>query len=259
MLLLVTYTLLTKNEIIEETLGKIAINFKNKIFAQYVEKKYQVVKMTMGLHKKANRLHYHIGHLVDIGEKNIIHWDKHLRGLIALADSDNSIKEKIDIKISFNNTVEENDITNVLAYPLKEYTSIDEVLHIQDFINLTKNDIESMRQYANGIYKQKCYEKQCKEKKKMETEDNLTSKWKFLDEQLKIEYQEDFMSLKHLEYKWKLTKILHLLLDYETLQHQENDKKLFRVSTLNDVAISYLFYKKLLSNDEIIKYKFNLN
>ena len=79
MLLLVTYTLLAKDGTDEETLGKIVIKFKNKILEQYVEKKYIVEKLTMGLHQNANRLHWHMGHLVEIGEKKIIHWDKHLR------------------------------------------------------------------------------------------------------------------------------------------------------------------------------------
>ena len=254
MLLLVTYTLLAKDGTDEETLGKIVIKFKNKILEQYVEKKYIVEKLTMGLHQNANRLHWHMGHLVEIGEKKIIHWDKHLRGLITLADFDNSIKEKIDIKITFNDKVGSDDILNVLAYPLKEYTIYSEIREIKQFIGLEEKELEAKRDYAHQIYLTAKYERKCKEEKKIIREDSLTSKWQFLDEELKIECLGNKLLFKERTIESKIREVYKILLRYEKLQNKENDKKSFRINCVRDNAISYCYLRGLASEDEISDY-----
>ena len=252
----ITYTLLCREDTKIEELEKLSKTFRKKILEQYEEKKYKVVKMTIGIHQNASRNHIHIGHVLYIGDKKLAHWDKHLRTHILLLD--NSIKEKIDIKISYKDNIEELDVHNVLAYPLKEYKTDLEIRYIEQFIGLEQKEINHLRDYAHQIYLTKLYDNKTKEDKKIIEEENSDSKYKYLDNELEISDLLRKIHFREKQPEQKLKQVLGLLLKYEKLQHLEKNKKVFRTNCLLDITISYLYFRELISEDEIISYKFRI-
>lgn len=212
--------------------------------------------MTIGIHKNASCPHIHLGHVLYVGLKQLAHWDKHLRGLINL--DKNTFNDKIDIKISYKDKVGAVDIQNVLAYPLKEYETETEIKYIEQFIGLTQKEIYNLRDYANQIYKRKLYENKKSEDKKIIEEENTDSKYKYLDTELQIDNHLTKIRFKENPITLKLKQVLIKLLNYEKLQHIEKNKRVFRSNCMLDLAISYLYFRELANEEEIIEYKFRL-
>ena len=252
----ITYTILAREDTTIEELEKISLNFRKKILEQYEEKKYKVVKMTIGLHKNASRNHIHIGHTLFVGDKKLAHWDKHLRTFPLLQDKLN--KDKIDIKISYKDNIEEIDIRNVLAYPLKEYKTNEDIKYLGDFIGLTEKEIFNLRDYAHQIYLVKSYDKKTQDEKKIIEEENTDNKYKYIDNELQLENIIHKIHFREKPIEIKIKQILGILFKYEKLQHLEKNKKVFRVNCMMDLAISYLYFKDLGSEEEIIGFKFRI-
>lgn len=254
MKLAVTYTLLPKIDLTDEELLDIGDrliqslpNYYNRLNVKGLKDiKYDIVCLTIGLHCDASRHHIHIGHLLETNnDKEIIHWDKTLRPL--LLPFINSFKTKIDLKISFNNKVEETDILSVLAYPLKEYRSFNEIYLTKQFIGLTDKQIEEYRIFAHSKWLGVKQGKVKKDKDKRNTEETLENKWLWLDDAI-VNKSLEFYGLNT---DSKLRFIMCSLLHYHKDQYEQNAKRSFRISGIKETAMNYLYLKQIIDENDI--------
>ena len=254
MRLCITYTLLPKCDLQDEELLDIADvfiqslpNYYNRLNVKGLKDiKYDIVCLTTGLHKDASRHHIHVGHLLETNsDKEIIHWDKTLRPL--LQPFINSFKTKIDLKISFNSKVEETDILAVLAYPLKEYRSFNDILLKNRFIGLTDKQTEDYRIFAHSKWLEVKQGKDKKEKDKRSTEETLENKWKWIDDVI-LDRRLEFYGMIVED---KLRFIMHNLLLYHKDQYVTNQKRSFRVACIKETALNYLYLKQIISENDV--------
>lgn len=253
MIIAITYTILPKVEITDEDLYKWAENFIAFLPEYYNRKEkglkdisYNIVCLSYGLHCNASRHHIHIGHLIETNNEKIIkNWDKSLRPLFAkhLETS----KEKIDFKISFNAHVEDKDKMAVLGYPLKEYNHYNEILRPEKFINLLPKEIEELRVYAHEIYRLAQIAKAHKKEQKDKNENTIDDKYNYLDKRI----QNESLSFSSKYAEDKIRTVIIYLLDHQKEQYDNNNIKIFRIQSIKDLAISYCFNKRHITENDV--------
>jgi hypothetical protein len=255
----VTITVLDKKddeEALIETTKKLILALPKYFQTEKIN--YLIEMLTFGIHKNAKRKHTHIGFIFETNNDKIIKcWNKKIGDMI-----DKVFRDKYDIKISFNDNVEDKDIRNVLAYPLKEYEKNNQILDRQRFMNISEEYLEELRKFANTEYQNVKYKREQEAKRAMIEEESVAHKYEYLDEQLKkYSYLEDitqYQTFKASSIENKLKTIISHLLKYQMLQHKENNKLTFKTNCLMDLAISYLYFRHLISENEIMEYKFRL-
>lgn len=219
---------------------------------------YIIEKLTFGLHQNANRKHTHIGLIFETNnDKSIKCWNKKIGDMI-----DKTFREKYDIKISFKDGIGDSDVRNVLAYPLKEYEKNNQIIDRQRFLNIDEEYLEELRRFANTEYQNAKYRREQAAKKAMIEEESVMHKYQYLDEQLKkysyLEGDNEYQTFKSSSIEHKLRTVISQLLKYQMLQHKQTNKLTFKTNCMMDLAISYLYFKHYINENEIMEYKFKL-
>ncbi|WP_445775508.1 hypothetical protein, partial [Shewanella sp.] len=117
---------------------------------------------------------------------------------------------------------------------------------------------------ASSIYDKILYEKKQKDEKKLILEDTTESKYAYLDKELFgiSDYDNDTIyavsefKVKNIEKKLKA--VCKTLMKYQKIQYYEQNKKCFKIGAIMDLAISYLYFRELTDEDELLDYKFKL-
>ena len=214
---------------------------------QELYKKFIIEKMTIGLHQNASRIHYHFGLVIDTGDKELKHWDKYFSPL--LNEVKKTIKGEKNLKTTHRINITEDDEFGVLAYPLKEYECISKMKFICKFIGLNDEEIEALRKFSHDKYRKAKYDASVKEKKKIEEEENTENKYKYIEEQL------SHLSSFHGEHPvMKLRIVCAILLEYQKLQYNTNQKRSFKSTCIKDLAQSYLINENHITPLEFVEY-----
>jgi len=209
---------------------------------------YKITHLSVGKHTDASRPHYHIGLIVSYTAK------KYLKNFNrSLTPKLKSIE--CDKKISYYHSNE--PVYNPdkgLMYPLKE------VEHETENIRL-------YHQYSRGIPEPQFRELMDKaqneyliiqnKKKAKEAEDNdkrNTSKEKYqmLDEHIGT----DIVRFRDKSIQTKIRECMHVLLKHARNEYHRNEKYVFRINSMMELVISYLYNKQHIDEDELIDYKF---
>ena len=226
------------------------------------ELKYNIEKMIIGKHDNATRSHYHIGTIVTYQSKTYIkHFHRKLREQLTQKKATDVLG---DFKISFRHqTDEEYNEANVLQYPLKEKDNDHENKRLYDAYSkgITEEEFKSYTITSQAIYNQAKYEKEQKEKKDILKKSNADTKYEYLDQSLGIianEISPTFITLREQTLEEKIKKCLIICLKFEKHQHELNQKKVFKISSHMDLVLSYLYFRNLTTEEELIYQKFKM-
>lgn len=223
--------------------------------------KYNIDKIIVGKHSNAKREHYHLAFLVSYSTSSLKHLNRKLTPLI------NNKDRNVDFKISFyHNDDPKYDEIKPFMYPLKESQNKEQnkTLFSKYSYNILLSEFEQWSITAIGIYDKICYDLNQKKEQQLQKEDTTKSKYKYIDKELFniLDYDSDtiyplgdFMS-KNIEQKLK--EICKILLRYQKLQFQTSDKLVFKITSIMDLAISYLYFRNLVTEDELIEYKYKI-
>lgn len=198
------FTLLSKSnekdDSVTEELKVQTIKLIQLIKKQYKDKKYNIVRMVTGLHSNSNRLHTHIGHILEYPEKDHVkNWDKK----DVIASIRKACPDGYDFKVSYyleNDPKYDEEFG--LCYCLKEYENYEKIDFKTENENVTDEQLEELRKYGNDKYKKSISENERNERRKLQSESES-------------EDIEQFIYNAILEYDYKN----NLLLGYEETEH----------------------------------------
>ncbi len=246
----ITFTLFTLNYLDE---------FISKIDEVMKKLEYTIERRIVGLHSNAKREHYHIAVKISYSKNQVKHLNRKLTPLLNEKD--------LDYKISFyHNDDPKYDETKPFMYPLKEHQNKthNETLHRKYAIDISEEDFKSYLLTSSAIYDKILYEKKQKDEKQIILQDTTESKYKYLDTELFniIDYDNDTIyavsDFKCQNIENKLKSVCKTLLKYQKIQYLEQNKKCFKIGALMDLAISYLYFRNLVSEDELLDYKYRI-
>ena len=243
-----TFTLFSI-DLLEETINKLENVFK--------ELNYNLLRRITGLHSNSKRPHYHIAVLLAYSQKPVKHFNRQITS---------KLKDYLgDLKISFyNNDDKDYNLEKPFMYPLKEETNSEtnDQLWEKYSINVPRPQYETWKQTATAIYNALQYKRKQDQDLKEIREDTTQSKYNYLDKHVLLkddEHDTPYMTqFRQQDFNIKLKLVCKSLMRYQKQQHEENNKQTFRVGAIMDLAISYLYFRKLANEDEILLYKFNL-
>lgn len=246
----ITFTLFTTHYLYE---------FYSRIHDVMKKLDYKIEKMIIGKHTNSSRPHYHIAVKISYTSKQLKCFNRKLT---------QELKQKdLDFKISFyHNDDPKYDEEKPFMYPLKEVdnTAENKILYDQYAINISKEEYQRYTITSQGIYNEILYKKKSKEEQEIIKKDTTDSKYKYLDKELLgIEnYDNDtiypVISIMNENYEKKVKVVCTYLLKYQKIQYLENNKKCFKIGALQDLALSYLYFRNLISEEEIIYNKIRI-
>lgn len=220
---------------------------------------YKIEKQIVGKHSNAKREHYHIAVKISYSKSPVKHLNRKLTPLLNEQD--------LDYKISFyHNDDPKYDEKKPFMYPLKETENKvqNQILYTKYALNVSEEEFASSSLTASSIYDKILYEKKQKDEKKLILEDTTESKYAYLDKELFgiSDYDNDTIyavsefKVKNIEKKLKA--VCKTLMKYQKIQYYEQNKKCFKIGAIMDLAISYLYFRELTDEDELLDYKFKL-
>uniref|UniRef100_UPI004047FBD8 hypothetical protein n=1 Tax=Flavobacterium sp. TaxID=239 RepID=UPI004047FBD8 len=224
--------------------------------------KYKIERQIVGKHSNAKREHYHIVVKISYSRTPVKHLNRQLTPLLS--------QLKLEHKISFyHNDDPQYDETKAFMYPLKEHQNQiqNQVLYTKHAYNISEEDFKAYTITATSIYDAALYDAQQKADKKLLLEETTESKYAFLDKELFgiSNYDNntyyavgEFGDFKGQIIQIKLKAVCRTLLKYQKIQYLEQNKKCFKIGAIMDLAISYLYFRNLCSEDELLGYKLNL-
>lgn len=220
---------------------------------------YKIDKQIVGFHSNAKREHYHIAVKISYSKSPVKHLNRKLTPLLN--------EPNLDYIISFyHNDDPKYDEKKPFMYPLKESQNQvqNKILYTKYAINISEEEFASNSITASAIYDKALYEKKAKIEKKMILEDTTESKYQYLDKEIFsiTDYDNDTIyavgDFKCQKIEKKLKVVCKTLMKYQKIQYLEQSKKCFRIGSIMDLAISYLYFRELTTEDELLGYKFNL-
>ena len=245
MKLAVTYTIITQH-----------IKWYVRNLLPYIAKelKYEVNRYTCGEHKECETPHYHICVDYDtVDSKYYKTLNEKIQRIIQSYDKDigrphpELYKDKIKISFVYEGypRVQKKKTTvynpTFMQYPFKEmtesiiYSSVQELQHP----SWSVEELDTMRECAHLRWLNSKREKANREAAEKEKENKESQLKDYLDQELTTDGTYDIL----------VTKVITLTLRWK----RENEIKI-RTSGLKDAAINYLYYRKLITEDEIIEH-----
>jgi len=217
---------------------------------EYKDKEYNIIKLVVGLHKLASRLHTHIFHIIEVDEsKDVKFWNKKLGQLFKSKD------ENIELRMSiYRETDPLYNEYKGLAYPLKEYEKYEDIIMIEEFMNMTPEQIESHREDAHNLYLKSQAEKNRNEERKKQEEDETSQIFAYITTYIdpkshKLEYQFHACDFSQ---KYLIVKVA--ILEYYQDRYKNNGKKRFKAYSIKDLAISFLTVENLVDKFDLAKF-----
>ncbi len=220
---------------------------------------YKIDKLIVGKHSNAKREHYHIAVKISYSKSPVKHLNRKLTPLIN--------EQNLDYKISFyHNDDPKYDEKKPFMYPLKESENKvqNQILYTKYAVNISEEEFASYTLTASSIYDKILYEKKQQQEKKLILEDTTESKYAYLDKELFsiTDYDNDTIyavgDFKVLKIEKKLKAVCKTLMKYQKIQYLEQNKKCFKIGAIMDLAISYLYFRNLTDEDELLDYKFRI-
>lgn len=222
----------------------------------FIDEHMEYEKRTIGLHKNATRKHIHVA-LVNIELPSCKDIRKYYnrKGLREKLQIDSK-----DLKFSiYGITDEKYNEKNCLAYPLKEYTSNEEIMYRQYIKGLQEDEIESYRSYANSIYSAKQYKQQRDEQRAEQTTSRTEKVYEYLEKTAYrnyINYEDGFIKDEYHEkgIEWLYVSLFEIVCDYNV---DEESKITFRWSDIPNLVYTFMYreYKTFrLEKYQIIRF-----
>lgn len=211
---------------------------------------YDLCCNTYGIHRNAERLHLHYHTINDIKEHKIFKG----KGLVSkikrlkvyqeytLPNKEFKIPE-VKISINYSDDLEW-DTTKILAYPLKEYDRnivMMKEVNIEKCKNISENELEEYRKYANRLYERANKEYQKKEKKKSKKEDLYSH----LDSVI--------ITSNIPEISGEMDALMRYTIKHILMYYKENCKN-FSIHQLKNQAVNYLYFKEIITENQICNY-----
>lgn len=131
-------------ELIEQ-LKNILINLEKA----YKDKKYILISSVAAIHRGTDRLHGHVRHLVNWTGKNVDGWNSKIRRDVLEKLVFPSFTLKTTIYTEYDAKYSEQDLW---SYGLKEYSSFEEIILREYFLNMTDESLEFHRGVGHKRY-----------------------------------------------------------------------------------------------------------
>lgn len=232
---------------------------RTKEYMEYAEKQYKdegytIVRASVGIHKDATRLHTHMTHVLDIKPEHIKKaWNKKFQAILLLSETE-PFELRRTIWKDDNPLYDE---SRGLGYNLKEYENFEQIVLLDNFIGLTHQEIEKLRDHAHSEWIKAKSEKDRIAKRKQLEEDE--------GENI-AQYIRDYISPKNRKFttEWglfaemtftiKLTVTKVAILQYYEDRFKDTGKRKFKAYSVRDTAVSFLTVENLVSKREMAEY-----
>lgn len=223
---------------------------------------YTIVNQTIGIHKIAKHEHYHTMMIMEFRENEEFEVNTPYGKLVkkkakiyktlnkTINDIMRGLKYKHTFKVSFKY---ENGIgkelqydETALQYPFKEYSdfsNIDTTLQI----GYTEYELRGMWQSAHAEWKRTLAKRLKEEQKEKDKADKKLQYKEYLEDNIGLPGTCSRHQFSLETYDYKIRTIIRYTLDFHKI-NQTN----FRMHSLKDDAINFLFHHNLLSTDEIL-------
>lgn len=210
---------------------------------------YTIEKLTLGHHTDATRQHYHLCVILSYTGKYLKHFNRSLSSKLKDLPKDK--------KISFYHSNEAHyNERKGLMYPLKEKEHEQENIDLFNKFNigLTMEEHADLMAEAQALYQDIVNAREEKEAEKEDKQNAVKAKYNMLDQAI--------LNLSYADFKtdYTLTRKIRFcitqLLEYARNEYIENDKHTFKIASMMDLAISYLYNKQHITADDIIDLKF---
>ncbi len=241
------FTFLSKDDDSEKLIEQ-TINLINLMKKQYKDKKYNIVRLVAGLHRNSNRLHTHIGHILEYPDKeHVKNWDKK----DVIASFRKACPEGYDFKVSYYlETDSKYDEEFGLCYCLKEYDNFEAILMKEHFENISDRQLEELRQFGNDKYKRAVSENERNERRKNQSENESEEMENFIythilnyDHEVYKHLSTGERPFRFLQVKEQYKKIKVWILEYFRNKAEKSGKpiiKSFKAISIRDYAVNYL-------------------
>ena len=216
---------------------------------------YSLLKKTVGKHEVARRPHYHVMCIMEFTEGAEFEFDgkqkkskiyktlnKNIQEIISLSQY-NNIKSHITFK--YENGVGKPSISydeTALQYPFKEYIHYSKI-PFAHCVGYTDEELISMWKCASTEWKRtQAIKKREEDKKAEETDKRFQLKEYIFTKINKVELQQE-------DYNFKVKTIITITLEF----YKRNETR-FRLTSLRDDAVNFLFHNNLLTEHEIVSH-----
>lgn len=206
--------------------------------------KYRLVHVISGRHCKSNtgKVHWHINMIIETDEKDARKYkdfgSKFRRLKINVPKEYKELfPENYKIKYYYDSSPVYDE--SCMGYPLKEYSDFTEIpLKLQ--YGYTDDEIENLRQKAHKIWVKKYTEYEAKQKEEQQLQE-------YLDDNV---YFDNFVEINPLI---KIRQVIRQILLYRKIQNRKGQIKSIQLTRLRDQATSYLYFKNLITEADILE------
>lgn len=228
------------------------IETDTQLIVDTLKTEYTIEKLIVGKHTDAPRPHYHIGIVVTYtGKQYLKHFNRKLTQIL----KDLSLENK---KISTKN--KDDPIYNAdmcLMYPLKEseHTTTNHQLYTTLSFGISEDEYTELHTQATNQYDKIRAKRDLEQQQKLKEKDNTIAKYQHLDDSIDTK---NIITFRENTIEYKIKYCLSQLLKYQRIQFQENDKLTFRINSMMDLTLSYLYNRHHIDEEELIRYKFHM-
>jgi hypothetical protein len=245
----ITYTIHSKKDD-QEFLIEANKQFIELMKKEYKEKEYSIIKLVVGLHKRASRLHTHIFHIIQVDDsKDVKFWNKKLGQLFKSKD------ENIELRMSIYRETDPLYKEHCgLAYPLKEYEKNEDIILRELFINMTDEEVENLREDAHKIYTKSIAEHERNEERKRQEEDETSQIFQFIKDYIEPKNRKTEFIFAECNFDSRYILVKVAILEYYEQRAKNTGKKRFKAYSIKDLAISFLTTENLVDKFELAKF-----
>lgn len=206
--------------------------------------KCKLVHVISGRHSKSNsgKVHWHINMIIETEEKEARKYkdfgSKFRRLKINIPKEYKDLfPENYKIKYYYDSSPDYDE--SCMGYPLKEYCDFTEIPLMLQY-GYTDDELEKLRQKAHKIWIKKFKEYEAKKKEELSLQE-------YLDDNVKFDNEVELNPLT------KIRKVIRQILFYRKLQNQRGETKSIQLTRLRDQATSYLYFKNLITESDILE------
>lgn len=247
---LINYTVYLEGKHLEEDeLEQYVAYIEQRHYHIIDELGYSILAATYGVHRNAKRMHmhYHTKNAIPLGSKHYKILNDKIKRLKCFQEHILPHKNfKLpEVKITFKYKYElDYDWWKSLAYPLKEYSSDEEMnkeVTEATCINVTECQLGEMRYYANDIYN----ESQKQRIAEVEKQNKKADLYSHLDEVIITS------NIPH--YKGEIEILVRYTVKHMLMYYKMKNQN-FSIHQLKNVAINYLYFKEIIDEGDIVIY-----
>lgn len=251
MKLAIILTITTADNQTEQELIQFLKEYVEYIKIVYKANEYNIVKLGLGIHKNASRLHAHIGTIVEIDKKqDVKHWNKKLTSIIKMDNPAYELR-----RTPYRDSDPKYNEDSAISYLFKEYETDEQVVLTDTFIGI--DNWPELRYSGHNQYIQAQAEHERTALRKKQEDDENENIVQFIRDFIHPRNRKTTTAygLFHecgFTQRYLIVKIA--ILQYYQQRYEDTGRRSFKAYSVRDKAIAFLTTEKLCELTDLAQF-----